>query len=68
MVDVRRPKKKDAAEIVCFNCGEKGHKSNVCPEEIKKCVRCGMKGHVVADCNRTDIVCFNCNGEGHISS
>ncbi|RHN60028.1 putative nucleotidyltransferase, Ribonuclease H [Medicago truncatula] len=68
MVDVRRPKKKDAAEIVCFNCGEKGHKSNVCPEEIKKCVRCGKKGHVVADCNRTDIVCFNCNGEGHISS
>nr|ABD28293.1 RNA-directed DNA polymerase (Reverse transcriptase); Zinc finger, CCHC-type; Peptidase aspartic, active site; Retrotransposon gag protein [Medicago truncatula] len=68
MVDVRRPKKKDAVEIVCFNCGEKGHKSNVYPEEIKKCVRCGKKGHVVADCNRTDIVCFNCNGEGHISS
>ncbi|RHN78855.1 putative nucleotidyltransferase, Ribonuclease H [Medicago truncatula] len=68
MVDVRRPKKKDATEIVCFNCGEKGHKSNVWPEEIKKCVRCGKKGHVVADCNRTDIVCFNCNGEGHISS
>ncbi|RHN78856.1 putative nucleotidyltransferase, Ribonuclease H [Medicago truncatula] len=68
MVDDRRPKKKDATEIVCFNCGGKGHKSNVCPKEIKKCVRCGKKGHIVADCKRTDILCFNCNGEGHISS
>ncbi|RHN45425.1 putative nucleotidyltransferase, Ribonuclease H [Medicago truncatula] len=69
MVDDRRPKKKDAPpEITCFNCGEKGHKSNVCPVEIKKCVRCGKKGHIVADCKRNDIVCFNCNEEGHIGS
>ena len=45
-----------------------GHKSNVCPEEIKKCVRCGKKGHIVADCKRNDIVCFNCNEEGPIGS
>ena len=69
MVVDRQPTKKGTpTEIVCFNCGVKGHKSNVCPKEIKKCVQCGKKGHILADCNRNDIVCFNCNEEGHIGS
>ena len=30
--DERRPNKVDApAEIVCYTCGVKGHKSNACP-------------------------------------
>ncbi|RHN40786.1 putative nucleotidyltransferase, Ribonuclease H [Medicago truncatula] len=69
MIEDRRPKKKDVpAEIVCFNCGEKIHKSNVCPEEVKGCFRCGKKGHALAECKHNDIVCFNCNEDGHIGS
>ncbi|XP_039687850.1 uncharacterized protein [Medicago truncatula] len=69
MVEDRRPKKKDApAEIVCFTCGEKGHKSNACPWDAKRCFRCGKKGHALAECKHDDIVCFNCNEERHIGA
>lgn len=48
--DERRPKRRDApTDIVCFKCGEKGHKSNVCDRDEKKCFRCGQKGHTLAD-------------------
>lgn len=44
--DERRPNRRDApAEIVCYKCGEKGHKSNVCTKDEKKCFRCGQKEH-----------------------
>ena len=67
--DERRPNRRDApTEIVCFKCGEKGHKSNVCGRDEKKCFRCGQKRHTLADCKRRDIFCYNCNEEGHISS
>ena len=46
----------------------KGHKSNVCPGEVKQCFRCGKKGHTTAECKHGDIVCFNCEEEGHIGS
>ena len=63
--DERRPNRRDApTEIVCFKCGEKGHKSNVCGRDEKKCFRCGQKGHTLADCKRGDVVCYNCNEEG----
>jgi len=36
--DEKRPIRRDAPkEIVCFKCGEKGHKSNVCDRDVKKC-------------------------------
>ncbi|XP_039690626.1 cellular nucleic acid-binding protein-like [Medicago truncatula] len=67
--DERRPRKKDAPnEIVCYACGEKGHKSNACPGDVKRCLRCGKKGHTLAECKHDDVVCFNCNEEGHIGS
>jgi hypothetical protein len=56
------------AKIVCFKCGEKGHKSNACNKDEKRCFRCGKKGHTITDCKHTDVVCFNCNEEGHIGS
>jgi len=56
--DERRPKRRDApVEIVCYKCGEKGHKSNVCDRDEKKCFRCGQKGYTLAECKRGDIVC-----------
>jgi hypothetical protein len=55
-------------EIVCFNCGEKGHKSNVCGVDAKRCFRCGRKGHTQTECKHSDVVCFNCKEEGHIGS
>jgi hypothetical protein len=67
--DERRSNKKDAgAEVVCYTCGEKGHKSNACTKDIKRCFRCGSKGHTLAECKHADIVCFNCKEEGHIGS
>jgi len=53
--DERRPKGRDApTEIVCFKCGEKGHKSNVCGRDEKKCFQCGKKGHMVTECKRDE--------------
>ncbi|XP_039688628.1 uncharacterized protein [Medicago truncatula] len=67
--DERRPRKKDApVEIMCYTCGEKGHKSNACPGDVKRCFRCGKKGHTLVECKHDDVVCFNCNEEGHIGS
>ena len=69
MNDERGPKRKEnPTEVVCYRCGEKGHKSNVCNGDEKKCFRCGKKGHTIAECKHDDIVCFNCNKEGHIGS
>ncbi|XP_024634548.1 uncharacterized protein C683.02c-like [Medicago truncatula] len=66
--DEKRPKRKEApTEIVCYRCGEKGHKSNACTE-VKRCTRCGRKGHTITECKHEDVVCFNCNEEGHIGS
>jgi hypothetical protein len=65
--DEKRPEKKEVpVEVVCYNCGEKGHKSNACPEEVKRCYRCGKKGHTSTECKFDDVVCFNCKEEGHI--
>ena len=62
------PKKRDTpTEIVCFWCGEKGHKSNACSGDVKRCFRYGRNGHTIADCKHDDIVCFNCGEEGHTS-
>jgi len=66
--DESRPRKKETpAEIVYFRCGEKGHKSNTCNHDVKRCFRCGKKGHAIADCKHDDIVCFNYGEEGHTS-
>jgi len=56
--DERRPRKKDTpAEIVCYTCGEKGHKSNACPGDGKRCFHCGKKGHTITECKHGDMVC-----------
>jgi len=66
--DESRPRERyTPTEIVCFRCGEKGHKSNACSRDVKRCFRCGRKGHTIADCKHDDIVCFNCGEEGHTS-
>ncbi|XP_050912626.1 uncharacterized protein LOC127127478 [Lathyrus oleraceus] len=54
--------------IVCFRCGQAGHKSNVCTAEVKRCFRCGKTGHAIADCKHKEVICFNCGEEGHIGS
>ncbi|XP_058782929.1 uncharacterized protein LOC131657562 [Vicia villosa] len=56
------------ASVVCFKCGEPGHKSDVCTAGEKRCFRCGKTGHVTTDCRHKEVICFNCGEEGHISS
>ncbi|XP_050914515.1 uncharacterized protein LOC127129345, partial [Lathyrus oleraceus] len=56
------------AGIVCFKCGQAGHKSNVCTAEVKRCFRCGKTGHAIADCKHKEMICFNYGEEGHIGS
>ncbi|XP_050903116.1 uncharacterized protein LOC127115681, partial [Lathyrus oleraceus] len=58
----------DPAGIVCFKCGQAGHKSNVCTAEVKRCFRCGKTGHAIADCKHKEMICFNYGEEGHIGS
>jgi len=66
--DESGPRRRDTpTEIVCFRCGEKGHKSNTCSRDVKRCFRCSRKGHTIADCKHDDIICFNCGEEGHTS-
>jgi hypothetical protein len=67
--DERKPGNKDTpAEVVCYKCGEKGHKSNACSGDVKRCFCCGKKGHTITECKHDDVVCFNYNEEGHIGS
>lgn len=48
--DERRPRESDApAKVVCYTCGEKGHKSNACTGDVKRCFRCGKKGHTITE-------------------
>ncbi|XP_058775225.1 uncharacterized protein LOC131649481 [Vicia villosa] len=56
------------ARIVCFKCGQPGHKSNACTVDARKCFRCGKMGHAMSDCKHKDMVCFTCGKEGHIGS
>ncbi|XP_058774748.1 uncharacterized protein LOC131649018 [Vicia villosa] len=53
--------------IVCFKCGQAGHKSNVC-NDVKRCFRCGKTGHAISDCKHKEMICFNYGEEGHIGS
>ncbi|XP_058726068.1 uncharacterized protein LOC131597384 [Vicia villosa] len=56
------------AGIVCFKCGQAGHKSNGCTNDVKRCFRCGKTGHAISDCRHKEMICFNCGEEGHIGS
>ena len=39
----------DVKDKMCYNCGNKGHLAENCPEP-KKCSHCGKKGHLAKDC------------------
>lgn len=51
--------------IVCQNCGTKGHMSYDCTEEQEtpRCFICGSQEHTSRDC--PDDGCFDCGGKGH---
>lgn len=48
----RQPK----AEPRCYNCGEKGHRSDKCPHKSKgiKCFKCGGFGHIAPNCKSAE--------------
>lgn len=43
-------KPRQSTEVVCFNCGEKGHPCSKCPKPIVKCSYCHLIGHSIVDC------------------
>lgn len=51
--------------VVCSNCGVKGHMSFDCPEveDAKRCFLCGKPGHDSKSC--PDEACFYCGMAGH---
>lgn len=53
--------------VRCYNCNEKGHFSQFCPEpkKISVCFLCGNAGHVKRNCPNE--LCFNCHEPGHMS-
>lgn len=58
---------KELPHMRCFNCNEKGHLSQFCPEPKKTsvCFLCGVSGHVKRFCPNE--LCFNCREPGHKS-
>uniref|UniRef100_T1IKN8 CCHC-type domain-containing protein n=1 Tax=Strigamia maritima TaxID=126957 RepID=T1IKN8_STRMM len=51
----KNPKRKQNKEIICFNCGIKGHYSSDCrkkPKKEIKCSNCGIQGHYGASCRK----------------
>lgn len=48
----REDKGKDVSKEVCFNCGKKGHKSNVCSSKGPKCFKCQSYGHIAPKCRK----------------
>lgn len=53
--------------VVCENCGTKGHLSYDCTEQRaeKRCFLCGQQGHGSKDCPKE--VCYICGDRGHRS-
>lgn len=51
----------------CYNCNEKGHLVQFCPQpkKISVCFLCGDSGHIKRNCPYE--LCFNCKEPGHIS-
>lgn len=52
--------------IMCYNCLEMGHHSEICKSEKteKKCLNCTQVGHLGKDCQNTSF-CATCKREGH---
>lgn len=40
------------ADLVCFNCKEKGHSFLKCPKTLMRCDSCRMIGHVAGTCQK----------------
>ena len=40
--------------MVCYCCGEVGHKKVDCEHRMKNCKHCGKQGHTLKTCWRTD--------------
>ena len=43
------------AMVVCFNCKQKGHYANECPEKNSVCKNCGKIGHWAKNCRAPDL-------------
>lgn len=57
--DKKSARKKQSNTLTCWNCGQAGHRSALCPSPRKKhCFRCGKPNVTIATCSR-------CSGNGN---
>jgi len=57
-------------EIVCYNCGEKGHLSSGCnnKEKGRKCFKCNKFGHISKNCPQGDKSVEECKPNARVLS
>jgi len=55
--------------VVCFGCGQEGHRVNNCPTHKPSCHVCGDPNHFVRNCPQrsNNIQCFRCHNFGHVA-
>jgi len=57
-------------EIVCYNCGKKGHLSSGCnnKEKGRKCFKCNKFGHISKNCSQGDKLVEECKPNARVLS
>lgn len=50
--NIRKAREKSKSEVICYNCGKRGHMSSECFAK-QKCYNCQGFGHIASDCKES---------------